>query len=315
MKKKIAYLGFSIFMIVFLIPSCVSSKKYQDMVNQHASAVERFNILNRSCEEQSTTLKEIIESKRELVANHLHDMATKDSLLQVDQKLVYNLTKEIKFMRENNTNLLGRLTDLSVINKTGAENIQQSLKTINEQNGYIQDLSKSIQSKDSLNLVLVMNLKRALQDINDDDVQIDVKKGVVYISLSDKMLYKSGSADINPQALAVLGKIAKVLDDHKNLDILVEGHTDNVPIATTQFADNWDLSTKRATSVVRVLQWKYNIEPDRMTAGGRSEYVPKADNFNATGRQLNRRTEIILLPQLDQFFKLLEKNKSVSAAR
>ncbi|MBL7816147.1 MAG: OmpA family protein [Saprospiraceae bacterium] len=315
MKKKVALWGFGILIIVFLIPSCVSNKKYQDMVKQHASAVERFNILNRSCEEQSKTLSATIESKRELVANHLRDLAAKDSLLQADKRLVASLTKEIDFMRGNNTNLLGRLTDLAVINKTGAESIQQSLKAINEQNGYIRDLSKSIQSKDSLNLALVMNLKRALQDINDDDVQIEVKKGVVYISLSDKMLYKSGSADINPQALAVLGKIAKVLDDHKNLDILVEGHTDNVPIATTQFADNWDLSTKRATSVVRVLQWKYHIEPERMTAGGRSEYVPKADNFNATGRQLNRRTEIILLPQLDQFFKLLEKDKSVSTTR
>jgi chemotaxis protein MotB len=159
-----------------------------------------------------------------------------------------------------------------------------------------------------------MNLKRSLVDINDDDVQIEVKKGVVYISLSDKMLYKSGSAEINPKAHAVLGKIAKILNDRKELDILVEGHTDNVPISTTLYADNWDLSAKRATSVVRVLQWKYNVDPERMTAGGRSEYVSKAVNSTAQGRQLNRRTEIILLPQLDQFFKLLQSNTSATTA-
>lgn len=163
--------------------------------------------------------------------------------------------------------------------------------------------------KDSLNLSLVMNLKRSLADVNDSDVQIEVKKGVVYISISDKMLFRSGSSTINANASTVLGKVAQVINDHNDLDILVEGHTDNVPINTGCTKDNWDLSAERATAVVRMLQTKYKVNPSRMTAGGRSEYVPKADNATAEGRKTNRRTEIIILPKLDQFFELMTEKK------
>jgi chemotaxis protein MotB len=150
-----------------------------------------------------------------------------------------------------------------------------------------------------------MTLKRSLADINDEDVTVEVKKGVVYISISDKMLFQSGSAMINPKAEVVLEKVSRVVNDHKELDILVEGHTDNVPIATGCITDNWDLSAKRATSVVRLLQSKFGISPERMTAGGRSEYVPKLPNTSDAGRKVNRRTEIIVLPKLDQFFQML----------
>lgn len=155
-----------------------------------------------------------------------------------------------------------------------------------------------------------MKLKRSLVDINDDDVTVEVKKGVVYISLSDKMLFQSGKYEINKQAEVVLEKIARVLNDHKQLEILVEGHTDDVPISTPVLVDNWDLSVKRATSVVRLLQNKYNIAPERMTAGGRSEFVPKTSNSTIEGRAINRRTEIIILPKLDEFFQLLEPEAS-----
>ena len=149
-----------------------------------------------------------------------------------------------------------------------------------------------------------MNLKRSLADVNDEDVTVEVKKGVVYISLSDKMLFKSGSAEISPSADGVLAKIAKVVNDHAELDILVEGHTDNVPIKTASIKDNWDLSALRATAVVRMLQSKYNVKPERMTAGGRSEFVPKVSNDSAKNKAINRRTEIVILPKLDQFFQL-----------
>ena len=154
-----------------------------------------------------------------------------------------------------------------------------------------------------------MNLKRSLDNINDEDINIEVIKGVVYVSISDKMLFKSGSATINTTTESVLGKIAKVVNDHKELDILVEGHTDNVPISNSCMSDNWDLSVKRATSVVRVLQKKYNVDPNRMTAGGRSEYAPKDSNESKTGLSTNRRTEIIITPKLDQFFELMEPQK------
>ena len=151
-----------------------------------------------------------------------------------------------------------------------------------------------------------MNLKRSLDNFDDEDISIEVKKGVVYVSISDKMLFKSGSYKVGTQAEEVLGKIAKIINDHKELDILVEGHTDNVPISTECMTDNWDLSAKRATSIVRLMQTRFEVDPARMTAGGRSEFVPKASNETAKGKATNRRTEIIILPKLDQFFKLLE---------
>ena len=214
--------------------------------------------------------------------------------------------KQLDYFSSTNTNLLDRLADLSVVSKAGAVSITKSLEALNEQNRYIKDLTSSIRVRDSLNLALVMNLKRSLIDINDKDITIEVKKGVVYISLSDRMLFKSGSAEISTGADIVLGKIASVLNDHQQLEILVEGHTDAVPILTACMLDNWDLSVKRATSVVRRLQNKHGIAPERMTAGGRSEYIPKLTNETPEGRAVNRRTEIIILPELDQFLQLLE---------
>jgi len=218
---------------------------------------------------------------------------------------IQTLKNEMDYIKSNNSNLLTRLEDLSVISQSGAENIKQSLQAINKQSDYIQDLTQSIQKKDSTNLSLVMNLKRSLSDVNDQDVNIEVKKGVVYITLSDKLLYNSGSATITAQAETVLGKIASVLNDHSELDILVEGHTDSVPLKANG-RDNWNLSAERAISIVRVLQNKYGVAPNRMTAGGRGEHYPKASNDDSYGRSLNRRTEILILPKLDQFFKLLE---------
>jgi chemotaxis protein MotB len=153
-----------------------------------------------------------------------------------------------------------------------------------------------------------MNLKRSLADINDQDVQVEVKKGVVYVSISDKLLFNTGKFDVNPQAEGVLAKVAKVVNDHTELDILVEGHTDNVPYmasASNPMKDNWDLSVLRATAISRMLQIKFGVNPTRLTAGGRGEFVPKDDNSTPEGRRVNRRTEIILTPKLDQFFNLL----------
>ncbi len=216
------------------------------------------------------------------------------------------LQEQLSHLQVSNASLLDRLSDLSVVNKTGAESIKQSLENIGQQYSFIQDLTSKIQSKDSLNLALVMNLKRSLSDINDEDVQVEVKGGVVYVSISDKLLFKSGSSTISNEAHRVLNKLAMVINDHSDLNILVEGHTDNVPMSSSCVKDNWDLSVKRATSVVRALQQDYYVSPERLTAAGRSEYVPKAENDSRIGRSINRRTEIIITPKLDQFFKLLE---------
>lgn len=237
-------------------------------------------------------------------------LAAKDTDLQSRDKQASDLQAQIDYLKRTNTNLLDRMSDLSIVSKSGAESIKKSLETLNEQTKYVNNLNTSIQRKDSINLALVMNLKRSLDDINDQDVQVEVKKGVVYVSISDKLLFKSGSYDITPRAETVLGKVAKVVNDHKELDILVEGHTDIVPISTASIKDNWDLSALRATSVVRTLQGKFGVAPERMTAGGRSEFSPKDDNTTAGGRQQNRRTEIIITPKLDQFFNLLSNGQA-----
>jgi chemotaxis protein MotB len=222
---------------------------------------------------------------------------------------VDKLESQLEYFKSTNTNLLERLSDLSVVSKTGAESIKKSLEALNEQNKYIKNLTTSMQRKDSLNLVLVMNLKRSLADFDDEDIAIEVKKGVVYISVSDKMLFKSGSCKISDRAKEVIGKIAQIVNDHSDLDVLVEGHTDTVPIYTECMLDNWDLSVKRATSIVRLMQTEFGVEPARMTAAGRSEYIPKESNETSEGRAINRRTEIIILPKLDQFFNLLTPPK------
>lgn len=266
--------------VVFL-SSCVSQKRYTELQ-------ERAD----SCEIELKTSN----NKRLVLETNLAN----------EQNKAKSLNQQMEYFKSTNTNLLDRLSDLSVVSKSGAESIKKSLEALNEQNKYIKDLTSSMQRKDSLNLALVMNLKRSLDNFDDEDIAIEVKKGVVYVSISDKMLFRSGSYKISAQAEEVIRKIAKIINDHKELDILVEGHTDTVPIATECMEDNWDLSTKRATSIVRLMQSKFAVDPSRMTAGGRSEYIPKTTNETAQGRAINRRTEIIILPKLDQFFELLE---------
>lgn len=223
---------------------------------------------------------------------------------------IENLNKQIAFLKDNNNAMVNQLKDLSVISSSQAESIKKSLDNIGSKDAYIQDLQRAMSRKDSLNMALVMNLKSALNDINDTDIEIKVEKSAVFISISDKMLFKSGSYEVTDKALTVLGKVAQVLNSRPEIEFLVEGHTDNVPIKNNCVIDNWDLSTKRATSVVRILQNQFKIEPRRMTAGGRSEFMPVSSNDDAASRSLNRRTRIVILPQLDQFFKLLETPKA-----
>ena len=284
---------------VLTLTSCVSKKVLVDEQNRS----KQYSKNLKSCEDTNQSLQAAnkdLSGKIILLENKIANEQSKTNML--DQQMNY--------YQSANTNLLDRLTDLSVVSKTGAENIKKSLEAINDQNKYIKDLTSAMRAKDSMNLALVMKLKRSLVDVNDEDVNIEVKKGVVYISISDKMLFQPGKFEINQVAETMLGKIARVLNDHKQLDILVEGHTDDVPISTPLLVDNWDLSVKRATSVVRLLQVKYGIAPERMTAGGRSEFIPKTTNLTVEGKAANRRTEIIILPKLDEFFELLEPTTS-----
>lgn len=291
---------------LIVMASCVSKKKLSEAQSEYSTfKASSENNLNKVRNE----LRECDKSK----ASFESDLKSKTIELDSKSKQWVAQTKaledQVDYLKKTNTNFLDRMSDLSIVSKSGAESIRKSLETLNDQSKYIKDLNSSVQRKDSLNLALVMTLKRSLADINDDDVTVEVKKGVVYISISDKMLFQSGSALINPKAEVVLEKVSRVVNDNKELDILVEGHTDNVPIATNCLMDNWDLSARRATSVVRLLQAKFGVSPERMTAGGRSEYVPKLSNSNDAGRRMNRRTEIIVLPKLDQFFQMLENGQ------
>jgi chemotaxis protein MotB len=220
---------------------------------------------------------------------------------------IENLKKQVDFLKENNNLALKQLENLSVISGSQAESIKKSLENIGAKDAYIQNLQSAIKSKDSLNMALVMNLKGAIGNLDDKDINIKVDKGVVYIDISDKMLFKSGSYDISDKAGEVLSKVALVLKNQPGMEFMVEGHTDNVAYKSNAvLIDNWDLSVKRATAVARVLQNRYGLSAANIIAAGRGEYKPIADNSTAEGKAANRRTRIVILPQLDQFFKLLE---------
>jgi len=286
---------------VFLT-SCVSKKEYlalqgnyddlQSQLRNSQQDLANCNANVAGLQQQITSRDGTIQQKN----GEIDALNNKNELLE----------RELEFQKQNNTNLLSRMEELSILSKQEAENVRETLQSLNKQNEYIRDLNQSIQQKDSMNLALVMNLKRSLDNINDDDIQIEVKKGVVYVSISDKLLFRSGSAEVSQGALNVLSKVARVINDHSDIEVMVEGHTDNVPIKTNCLEDNWDLSVKRATSIVRLLQWRYNVDPARLVAAGRSEFLPKTTNETQTGRSENRRTEIIIVPQLDQFFSLLQ---------
>jgi len=275
--------------------SCVSTKKFKTMQETWQT---RYDSLNRAYANTQATLNTCNDSTA--------SMATQRSALQSQ---IDNLNKQVAMLKENNTQALRQLQDMSVISASQAASITKSLENIGAKDVYIQDLQKAMAHKDSLNMALVMNLKGAIGNMDDQDINIKVDKGVIYIDISDKLLFKSGSYDVTEKAKGVLGKVALVLKNQPDMEFMVEGHTDNIPYKRGVLVDNWDLSVKRATSVVRILQKKYGLEPSKISASGRSEYVPVTTNDTPEGRAANRRTRIVVLPQLDQFFKLLESPK------
>ena len=210
-------------------------------------------------------------------------------------------------LKDNLAALQGSLNQSIQQNTQGNVNISKLVDEINASNKYIKELIAAKDRSDSLNMVLTNNLTRSLSRDELKDVDVKVLKGVVYISLADNMLFRTGSYDISDRAMETLSKIAKIIKDYKDYDVMVEGNTDNVPISRTNIRNNWDLSALRASSVVQVLQNKFGVDPSRLSAAGRGEYRPIADNETDSGRQRNRRTEIIITPNLDQFMDLIEK--------
>jgi Flagellar motor protein len=281
----------SLFLIIsgILFSGCVSTKKFTALQEDYNSLNSRYQ----------TVVSQHQNTQIELAAS---------------QARVKSLEELLRQERANNASLKKSLASLQATldksitqNTQGNINISKLVDEINASNRYIQHLVNAKNKSDSLNIILINNLTRSLSRDELKDVDIKVLKGVVYISLSDNMLYKSGSYEISERAGEVLRKIAKIILDYKDYDVLVEGNTDNVPIHRPNIRNNWDLSALRASSVVQALQNDYGVDPKRLTAGGRGEYNPVADNDTEEGRTRNRRTEIIITPKLDQFMELIEQ--------
>ncbi|HVW97460.1 MAG TPA: OmpA family protein [Mucilaginibacter sp.] len=262
--------------------SCVSNKKYAALQADYNKSLDTNAKLKQSWQ---VTQQELSGSRAR----------------------VTSLEEQIEAAKSNAAALQEALNKCLAGNNQGNANIAKLADQITASDKYIRHLVELKNKSDSLNLVLTNNLTRSLSQAEMHDVDVKVLKGVVYISLSDNMLYKSGSYEISPKAGDVLSKVAKIINDYSSYDVLVEGNTDNVPIKQTNIRNNWDLSALRASSVVQSLQNNYNVDPKRLTAGGRGEYNPVADNGTEAGRSKNRRTQIIITPKLDQFMSLIGK--------
>jgi len=279
MKK----LFFLVIASAVLLSSCVSQKKFADLQSDY----------------DATKLQ-------------LTDANAKVLNCQVEKDKYFNqlaaLESQNKFLSQNNENNIRQIESLTTLSQSASGNIKDIIAQLSEKDKYINGIRGAMSKKDSINLALAVNFKSVLADgIQDEDIMIDVEKTVVYISISDKLLFKSGSSVISEKAKGLLEKVATVIANKPEMEVMVEGYTDNRPINTARTKDNWDLSTQRATSVIRVLQNDFKIDPKRLIAAGRSEYLPLASNDTADGRSRNRRTRFVILPKLDQFFDVLEQ--------
>lgn len=218
-----------------------------------------------------------------------------------------SLTSQINYLKQTNADLISTVGNITTLSSKGAENLQKSLESMREKDMKITRLQDALTRKDSVTFALVTSLKGAV-GLNDPDIQINVDKGVVMISISDKMLFKSGSYNVTDRAKEVLGKVARVIKSKPDFEAMIEGHTDNVPyISSGVMVDNWDLSVKRATSIVRVLTKDHGVPPKQLIAAGRGEFVPLVENNTAENRQINRRTRILVMPKIDQFYDMIEQ--------
>jgi chemotaxis protein MotB len=262
--------------------SCVSSK--------------RFNTVNKDLE---STKAELASTKRTM-----NDYASEIGKYEAQVKA---LSEQNSFLRSNNQDLINNMDNFTTLTSKGAENLEKTLESLKEKELTINKLQGAITRRDSVNLALVASLKGALGNLNDQDIEINVEKGVVFVSIADKLLFQSGSYSVSAEAKRVLGKVATVVNAKPDFEFMVEGHTDNVPYKTNaEIKDNWDLSVKRATAIVRILQNEFKVDPKRMTAAGRSYYAPLVENNSAANRARNRRTRIVVLPKLDQFYSMIE---------
>lgn len=280
MKKIFLYAAF--LGAVISMGSCVSKKEFQQLQGDYTNLQGLYN-----------------QSQVDLATARTHGKSLEDRLADAQ--------RENEGLKRQLAALQGSLDQSLVQNNQGSINISKLVDEINASNKYIKQLVEAKTKSDSLNLVLTNNLTRSLSRDELQEVDVKVLKGVVYVSLADNMLYRSGSYEVNERAKTTLSKIAKILGDYKDFEVLVEGNTDDVPITRPNIRNNWDLSALRASSVVQVLQNDYGIAPNRLSAAGRGQYNPVATNDTELGRQRNRRTQIIITPKLDQFLDLIDK--------
>jgi chemotaxis protein MotB len=292
--------------VTFVFSACVSKKEYLEMQETKDKKLATVNEqlgkngvqINKLMAELSSC--EIDETKLRV------EYASLEKTLALRQEQMDNFKQQLEDLKTQRDRQTAQVGDLTVLSQSASDNIKETLSQLEKKDKYIHLLQAAKTKADSINLALAVNLKGVLADgINDKDVEIKVDKTVVFINLSDKMLYQSGSSILTPRAKEVLGKIAKIIESRPELEVMVEGYTDNVAISTSCLKDNWDLSVMRSTSVVRVLQKDYNINPNRLIAAGRGQYNILVSNDTPEGRATNRRTRIIILPKLDQFYDLL----------
>jgi chemotaxis protein MotB len=263
------------------LSSCVSKKKFKALSAENEQNLKKYS----QCDVELAKLKSSLD-------------------LRVEQ--IEDLKKQVEDYKSLRDKQLTQVGDLTVLSQQANKNIDATLAQLEKKDKYIQMLQAAKTKADSINLALAVNLKSALKDgLDDKDIEVNIDKTVVFINLSDKMLYKSGSSELTPRANEVLKKIAQIIDSRKDLEVMVESHTDNNPIKNGCLQDNWDLSVKRSTSVVRALEKNHKINPGRLIASGRGEHAPVASNNTNEGRAMNRRTRIIIMPKLDQFYDLL----------
>lgn len=291
MTKKLIYALF----VSLAFTSCVSKKKFASLQSELASTkadLERRGEL-------------VNDYKNKLVACEQEKDRTASTSAQKDNQIT-DLRSQIEDLRKVRDNQMEQVGGLTVLSKAANENINKTLAQLEQKDKYINLLQAAKTKADSMNLALAVNLKSVLKDgLDDTDVEVKVDKTVVMVNISDKMLFTSGSYKISPRANSVLEKVAAIIKSRPDLEVMVEGYTDNVTINTACIEDNWDLSVKRSTSVVRSLQKSFGVDPNKIIAAGRGEYNTLASNSTPEGRSTNRRTRIILMPKLDQFYDLL----------
>lgn len=286
----------------FTSASCVSKKQFQQVQTELTAANAELGKCGEKINDYMKRVAACEQEKEKLKG----DIKATEAASRLREEQIKDLKDQVSDTRTQRDKQVQQVGDLTVLSQSASNNIKETLSQLEGKDKYIKLLQAAKTKADSINLALAVNLKGVLSDgVADKDVEVKVDKTVVFINLSDKMLYQSGSATITPKANEVLGKIAKIIESKPDLEVMVEGYTDNLPISKACFEDNWDLSAKRATAVVRVLQRNFKVDPNKLIAAARSEYNTLASNDTVEGRAINRRTRIIILPKLNQFYDLL----------